>query len=220
TRSRCRGDVTSLLRLTFKVSSLPQRIRAASNSLPPGRPNRPQTEPMAPYSITFPDPPTPPESLANLVASNDLPGPTESSLASAYIDELETHIALIDKATLALSRRRTDLLEALDAHKSISSSIRRLPPEILGEIFSWSVNAAYHFGDISEVSGVLVHNAPWVLTRVCRRWSAVALGNLALWSMLFLDLDRLGEQGAVSMTNLCLERSRDLPITVKIFHEG
>ncbi|KAF7341127.1 F-box domain-containing protein [Mycena venus] len=97
--------------------------------------------------------------------------------------------------------------------------IRRLPPETLGEIFSLVVHTTFHFGDISEVIPPVTRNAPWLFTRVCRHWSAVALATPTLWSMIFVDLDRLGERGSVPLTNLCLQRSGNVPLTVKIFQE-
>ncbi|KAJ7453175.1 hypothetical protein FB451DRAFT_672798 [Mycena latifolia] len=175
---------------------------------------------MSPISFTLSDPPIPPGSLAKLIASNDSPCSEESRLASAYIDELEPHITSIDEEMAFLSRRREALLQSLNVHQSIVSPIRRLPSEILGEIFAFSVHSTYYFQDIAEVSGPLSHQAPWVLTRVCRRWAKVSLENPALWSMVFLDLDRLGERGAVSMTKLWLARSKDLCLTLKIFHDS
>ncbi|KAJ7465915.1 hypothetical protein FB451DRAFT_1041076, partial [Mycena latifolia] len=172
-------------------------------------------------SFSFPlcNPPTPPVSVAALVTPDRIPCGEQLRLANAYIDDVGPQMASIDREMAVLSRRRAALLQSLNAHKSIISPIRRLPPEILGEIFSFSVYATYYFGDISEVSGPLANQAPWVFTHVCRRWAAVALGTPMLWTMIFLDLDRLGERGAVSMTKLWLARSRNLPLTLKIFHD-
>ncbi|KAJ7438232.1 hypothetical protein B0H11DRAFT_2105546 [Mycena galericulata] len=78
----------------------------------------------------------------------------------------------------------------------------------------------FHFDDISEVSGPKSNQAPWVFTRVCRRWAEVALGTPALWSMVFLDLDRIGEApGAIRLTNLLHDRSRNMPLAVKTLYE-
>ncbi|KAJ7453185.1 hypothetical protein FB451DRAFT_673074 [Mycena latifolia] len=154
------------------------------------------------------------------MASNNFPCTEGSRPVRAQIDELEPHMASIEEGMGFLASRPAALLHSLDDHKSTASPIRRLPPEILGEIFAFSVHSTYYFGDVSEVSGPLSHQAPWVFTRVCRRWAAVALGTPGLWSMVSLDLDRLGERGAVSMTKLWLARSRNLPLTIKIFHDS
>ncbi|KAJ7151813.1 hypothetical protein C8R43DRAFT_483258 [Mycena crocata] len=170
-------------------------------------------------SFTFPERPNSPPSLTRLLASNDEPCTMQSGLASRYIDQLECQISLADEAIVFLLRRRAELMETASAHRAILSPIRRLPPEILGEIFSFAVDASFHFGDISEVSGPASNHAPWLLTRVCRHWAAVALAAPTLWSMVFLDLDGLEERGAVPMTKLCLQRSGTVPLTVKIVYE-
>ncbi|KAJ7622355.1 hypothetical protein FB45DRAFT_927578 [Roridomyces roridus] len=97
--------------------------------------------------------------------------------------------------------------------------IRLLPPELFAEIFAFAVDSTFHFGDISEVRGPISHQAPWVFTRVCRRWAEIALATPSLWAKVFLDLECLGERGALQLTKLLHERSRDMPLTVKIFSE-
>ncbi|KAJ7753915.1 hypothetical protein DFH07DRAFT_1061356 [Mycena maculata] len=114
-----------------------------------------------------------------------------------------------------LSHRPGDPLQS----SAILYPILLLPPEILAEIFSFVVDATFHFGDISEVSGPASSQAPWLLTRVCHRWTEVALRTPCLWSMVFLDLDRVGERGDVQLTRLRHDRSRNAPLTVKIFCE-
>ncbi|KAJ7131070.1 hypothetical protein C8R44DRAFT_774355 [Mycena epipterygia] len=175
---------------------------------------------MAPSAFPFPDPPTSPPALASLLTLNTPPLGVEFSLATSHIEELEAQIVLLDEAMSFITGRRADLVRSLRRHKAIVSPIRHLPPEILGEIFFFAVRNMFHFGDISEVLGPMSHHAPWVLTRICRHWTAVALASPALWSMLFLDLDRVGERGSVPLTQLWLERSGNIPLIVKIFNEN
>ncbi|KAJ7646499.1 hypothetical protein FB45DRAFT_1018815 [Roridomyces roridus] len=105
------------------------------------------------------------------------------------------------------------LLRSIVAHKSILSSTRRLPNELLAEIFTVVVRDEFYrrsnSGPMSEY--------PWVLTRVCRRWRAVAVGTHSLWSWVFLDLDVMpGVGGVVSRTKLFCERSGNSPLEIKI----
>ncbi|KAJ7649066.1 hypothetical protein DFH06DRAFT_996807, partial [Mycena polygramma] len=166
-----------------------------------------------PISFTFPGL-TPPASLARLIESNAAPSGIESQLTMGYIGELETQVASLDEAMASISRRRTELLQSVEAHKVVLSPIRRVPPEILGEIFSFIVHATFYFNDINRVKLLASRHAPWLLARVCRHWSAVALATPSLWSMVSLDLASLGEHGAVSMTELGLQRSRSMPLNV------
>ncbi|KAJ7236419.1 hypothetical protein B0H12DRAFT_993573, partial [Mycena haematopus] len=63
-------------------------------------------------------------------------------------------------------------------HRAILSPLRRIPPELLGEIFSWtsefSDRVALPWGKFDII-------VPWVLTWVSSRWRAVALSSPSLW---------------------------------------
>ncbi|PBK95170.1 hypothetical protein ARMGADRAFT_1011054 [Armillaria gallica] len=67
--------------------------------------------------------------------------------------------------------------EIMDLHKStLSSPIRSLPDDLLILIFQLtSPNAAF------------MDRFPWIATRVCRQWRAVAYSNPILWSEFNLD---------------------------------
>ncbi|KAJ7633009.1 hypothetical protein FB45DRAFT_914150 [Roridomyces roridus] len=145
--------------------------------------------------------------------------PLSFLLPSSYIDQLESRLAMLEEPLAYLHRQQTHLLRSVETHKAILSPIRRLPPEIIAEIFAFTVEATFHFGDISEVMGPMSQHAPWVFTRVCRRWAEIALAMPSLWSMVFLDLDRFGERGTVEMIKLLHERSRNMQLTLKIFCE-
>ncbi|KAJ7879020.1 hypothetical protein B0H14DRAFT_1622197 [Mycena olivaceomarginata] len=169
--------------------------------------------------FTFPDPPSTPTPMDHLLHSNAPPNSIEAGLTTSYIGELESQIVLLDEALASLQLRSVDLVQSVKTHKPILSPIRRIPPEILGEIFALVVRKTFYFGDISEVAPPVTQHAPWLFTRICRRWSDVALATPALWSMIFLDFDRAGGRGAVRLTNTCLQRSANMPLTIKIFQE-
>ncbi|KAJ7879010.1 hypothetical protein B0H14DRAFT_2566955 [Mycena olivaceomarginata] len=175
---------------------------------------------MAPsISFTFPETPPSPTSLAYLLDHHSTAplSRTESDIANSYIDELESRIALLDEAIASLQLRRADLLQSVNTHKAILAPVRRLPSEILGEIFSLVVSATFQV-QLPPTGKTL--DAPWLFTRICRRWSAVALATPALWSTVFLHLDCDGTQGSISLTNLCFQRSGNLPLTINIVQES
>ncbi|KAF8213533.1 hypothetical protein K438DRAFT_1661719 [Mycena galopus ATCC 62051] len=159
--------------------------------------------------FTFPEVPPPPASVAHFLHSAAPLGNMESSIAISHIEKLESQIAMLDEAIAALELRRADLLQSVKLHKAVLSAVRRMPPEILGEIFS---HATFEV----QLADIETQSAPWLFTRVCRRWSAVALATPALWSTIFLDINENIGQGAVSLTKLCLERSTNVPLTVSI----
>ncbi|KAK0194797.1 hypothetical protein F5146DRAFT_1022823 [Armillaria mellea] len=80
----------------------------------------------------------------------------------------------------AYAKTRSEQLrvqESMDRHKSaLSSPIRSLPDDLLVFIFQLtSTNAAF------------MDQFPWVATKVCRQWRAVAHSNRTLWSEIILD---------------------------------
>ncbi|KAJ7355821.1 hypothetical protein DFH08DRAFT_690668, partial [Mycena albidolilacea] len=176
---------------------------------------------MAPsISFTFPETPPPSTSLAYLLGHHSTAplSRTESDIANSYIDELESRIVLLDETLASLKLRRADLLNSVNTHKALLAPVRRLPSEILGEIFSLVVSAMKLQVHLPPIGKTL--DAPWLFTRVCRRWSAVALATPALWSTVFLNLDCDGTQGSISLTNLCFRRSGNLPLTINIVQES
>lgn len=65
--------------------------------------------------------------------------------------------------------------EALAIYKRVLSPVRRLPPELLMEIFSWTRNSqSYH---VHRMKG-----SPWVVSHVCKTWRAAALSCPELWT--------------------------------------
>ncbi|KAJ7646500.1 hypothetical protein FB45DRAFT_890620 [Roridomyces roridus] len=172
----------------------------------------------APPSFTLPDSLNSPASLAHLLASNSAPEGLESRIASAHLAELEEQAAFLEGVMAACVNRQADVLRSIQDHKSILSPVRRLPNELLVEIFMVVVRDAFYSG--SPDSGPLAEY-PWILQRVCRRWNVVALSTHTLWSWVYLDLDSVDEddQGVVPVTQLFHERSGGSPLTLRVTEE-
>lgn len=71
----------------------------------------------------------------------------------------------------------------ISLHASITSSIRRLPADVLGVIFEYAIPATLI--RLSDVTSV----APWTLLLVCHHWSDVCLQHSSLWSRVYIDTD-------------------------------
>ncbi|KAK6966825.1 hypothetical protein R3P38DRAFT_3299437 [Favolaschia claudopus] len=178
--------------------------------------------------LTLHEPPPPPVSVLHLINSNTPPHPAEAAVISSYVGELESHLASVQEAIQTLLTRSDDLRRTLKSYKATLSPIRRLPPEILGLIFSEAVHASvsntYAFGNVppSEPALSVTQHAPWLLTSVCRYWAAVALAAPALWSMLRLDLDFIGDNkpGVAPLVDLHLQRVQNVPLTMRLVQEN
>nr|GAT50218.1 predicted protein [Mycena chlorophos] len=135
--------------------------------------------------------------IQDLLASN-LP-PLESDIPS--IRQLETtlqsRIARIDEDIAALTARLGPLLTAraalLQEHGTVSgvlSPLRRVPPELLSEIFKRATTAKSSSDDSID-SGTLC-NAPWSLMHVSSWWREVARTTPALWTNIRVSFDEAG----------------------------
>ncbi|KAJ7607887.1 hypothetical protein FB45DRAFT_947178 [Roridomyces roridus] len=103
---------------------------------------------------------------------------TEQRLAS-----LEEEIQRLQNRLLQLDTERTRLREHHNRNKNILSPLRRMPSEMLSEIFLWTLPAIDEgmFREKFDVGSV-----PWVLTHVCSRWRAVAISTPCLWSLVMV----------------------------------
>ncbi|KAK7048061.1 hypothetical protein R3P38DRAFT_3307022 [Favolaschia claudopus] len=131
----------------------------------------------------------------------------------AELVRLEAEIELTENVLKQLKARRTSLKEPIDAHKALISPVRRLPEDILEEIFSSCLPSNHNaLMDSAE--------APLLLGRICRVWRRVAYSTPRLWSSIHIP----GSFGAspLVLTNLSkqveawLERSAACALSVSL----
>jgi hypothetical protein len=108
----------------------------------------------------------------------------------------ETAIDQLPRDLNNLKRERSDLQRELYA--SSTFPVLELPIEITAEIFSLCLppietqREELQEVDQAHMSQYLRRQAPTVFTAVCRTWRDIALGTLALWTMLYLPIDIIG----------------------------
>ncbi|KAJ6515639.1 hypothetical protein C8R45DRAFT_957188 [Mycena sanguinolenta] len=161
--------------------------------------------------------------FANRLNTNYVPSDSEileiRALLVGPTDELARIDARIIEMEIALGQlkeRRALLKGPIDAHRALISSIRRLPHDILLDIF-FACLPSEHNAVIDPAE------APLVLGRICRHWRSVAYSTPMLWSSLHIPaLDYLhappnllwGLQRAVGAW---LDRSGTCPLSVSLF---
>ncbi|KAF6746880.1 hypothetical protein DFP72DRAFT_822436, partial [Ephemerocybe angulata] len=111
-----------------------------------------------------------------LGTNNVLSGQDLAHLDSYLTNQLST-LAALDAEIASLTQKRKELSESIDAHKRLRSPIRRLPKELLLEIFILCLPDR-HQPVLSE------WKAPLLLTRVCKPWRILAMSAPVLWSSL------------------------------------
>ncbi|KAK0192191.1 hypothetical protein F5146DRAFT_1038764 [Armillaria mellea] len=104
----------------------------------------------------------------------------------AEITKLQQLKAWYDDQLQEIQLRQSIVLKQLGNHESIYAPIRRLPRDILVEIFHWAWNAWPDARDpeyTSEEPDSLDVNGPlWVLARVCGLWRDTLLASPAPWA--------------------------------------
>ncbi|KAJ7706740.1 hypothetical protein B0H17DRAFT_1001174, partial [Mycena rosella] len=99
----------------------------------------------------------------------------------ARLVDLENQISRLEERLQRLGNERILLSSYHVQNQAIVSPLRRMPPEVLGEIFSWTLPSIQ---DVLERLRFDMSHSPWVLAQVCSRWRAVALLTPSLWSLL------------------------------------
>ncbi|KAK7462429.1 hypothetical protein VKT23_008027 [Stygiomarasmius scandens] len=148
----------------------------------------------------------PPSNISLLVSSRNAVSSYASTLSS-QITSLKTELSL-------LSQKHTEACSHVQNYNTILHPIRRLPPEVLAEIFI-STSA-----DLTNP--LCMKEPPWILAQVCHRWRSIALSLPKLYSSLALRLDLRATEAsakAVSILAEYLVRSGSYPLTICVFSD-
>ncbi|KAF7345530.1 F-box domain-containing protein [Mycena venus] len=120
-----------------------------------------------------------------LLNSNDVPLESDSVFVKVAISKIDAPLASLDGEIARLRAQLQQLEEeraSLSCHRdrncAILSPLRRMPPEVLGQIFSWTLPLLR----VTREKGVHITDSPWVLTHVSRRWRAIAFSIPSLWT--------------------------------------
>ncbi|KAF8650050.1 hypothetical protein AX16_005440 [Volvariella volvacea WC 439] len=95
------------------------------------------------------------------------------------LEELDTDIASLKAQLQALEQKRDALSDHIDRHRAFISSIRRLPHDILKEIF-------IQFLPTEHFALMKTGEAPLHLGRICSSWRQVSLTTPQLWSSIHI----------------------------------
>ena len=157
---------------------------------------------------------------------NVVPGHQDILLIDAIVSERNTQLstlalqmANVDTAFRKLAAIRAKLEEnsahvrrSLLAHQALTSSARRIPPEVLGEVF-------YHCLPKTPYITPRDVESPMVLARVCRHWRAVAMSTPRLWSTLSVHLQKIDCEAYRRGCEAWLARAKSVPLAVRIIND-
>ncbi|KAK7002210.1 hypothetical protein R3P38DRAFT_3605046 [Favolaschia claudopus] len=142
--------------------------------------------------------------------------PTEAEIADirAHLAPREAELARLSAAIQELAAKRERMEEYIQAHKALMCHSRRIPQDILGEIFLECL-------PVDRNAVMSAWEAPLLLGRICSAWRTMAFQMMPrLWSSLHIPLGFVAEAPdyEASLTAIAdwLERSKPLPLSLSI----
>ncbi|KAJ7302990.1 hypothetical protein DFH08DRAFT_794142, partial [Mycena albidolilacea] len=125
-----------------------------------------------------------------LLNSNEPPEDSESTFVQLVISETDARLACLDNEISKLREKlrpfeeeRASLLSYRARNKAILSPLRRMPPETMGEIFSWTLPSVRQSWEQPNYMA----GSPWVLSYTSSRWRAISLSTPPLWSRIVIN---------------------------------
>ncbi|KAJ7471441.1 hypothetical protein B0H11DRAFT_1369042 [Mycena galericulata] len=130
-----------------------------------------------------------------------------ASNSIAFIDE---RIRYLQPVLVELAARRQALQDFVTDHKRVLAPIRKVPSDVLSEIFLWC--AARDSDDVWDPST----DPEWVLAQVCRYWRALALATPRIWRRVFITHHYFLHYIQPAALSLQLERSAEAPLAIAV----
>ncbi|KAJ7023844.1 hypothetical protein C8F04DRAFT_1133442 [Mycena alexandri] len=161
----------------------------------------------------------PDRSLHRLAVSDVSPGSSEMTFDYSIVTKIDELLAGFDNEIAPLRNR----LRQLEEHRAVLlnyrartraplSPLRRMPPEVLGEIFSWTMSPVL---DRLRRGRIDTSRSPWLLTQICSAWRRVAVSTPSLWSQVTIDYPESANNSSrysLSLVEAQLERSNKLTV--------
>ncbi|KAJ7702044.1 hypothetical protein B0H16DRAFT_1690200 [Mycena metata] len=165
---------------------------------------------LAPLVLLEPVAPAP-----DFTCTNDLPADSaivgtrrEIAVAETGIAHVEEKMANLERVIDRLRLRRQGLRNFIANHRRVLAPIRRLPNELLSEIFSHCVERDPYEWDPTT-------NVEWILVLVSRAWRAVSVSMPQMWNRISIsDASAPKNIDLKAALSLQLERSARLPLAI------
>jgi hypothetical protein len=149
--------------------------------------------------------------FADLGSNRMLLSSEEALIRSSYW-ETNSSISRLDIQINDLLLRRRALCDYRQMLVTLLSPVRRLPSELLGEIFRYCLPQNY-----DEKSA---HKAVMLPSHVCKHWRDVALSTPTLWTNIVLRVTDETFESRVALVTAWFSRSGDLPLSFTLDVDG
>ncbi|KAF7324259.1 hypothetical protein MSAN_02529200 [Mycena sanguinolenta] len=123
--------------------------------------------------------------MVRLWSTNDPPLDSESAVLTDVLESTRVRLGAVDAELAGLKARvqcleqdRSDL-SSLEANvANVLSPLRRVPRDILAEIFDWTLDPTEPAPwELCPCAPLSIATSPWVLTHVSSLWRAVAVAS-------------------------------------------
>ncbi|TFK37453.1 hypothetical protein BDQ12DRAFT_713533 [Crucibulum laeve] len=118
------------------------------------------------------------------LGTNYIPSTEEIDQINAYISIKEKQLAETQRSLEEITRKRDSLRESVESHRALASPARRLPSDIIQEIF---------LRCLPSKSDAIISSkeAPTKLTQICSAWRDIAVSLPPLWSSIQISFVKL-----------------------------
>ncbi|ESK86244.1 hypothetical protein Moror_16624 [Moniliophthora roreri MCA 2997] len=154
--------------------------------------------------------------ISRYFTTNDPPSHQDAVIIRHVVQEkadtvssITDEISSLQKQIQHLSQKREAAQQDLDAHRGLLSSVRKLPLEILGVVFSLCTQR-----DCTSMTLPNTLKAPMLFCQVSRYWRSAAISNPSLWSTFAIDVYH--KPHSFELTRLWLSHSQQLPLALSL----
>ncbi|KAJ6500562.1 hypothetical protein C8R45DRAFT_73503 [Mycena sanguinolenta] len=174
-----------------------------------------------------------PSPFQSFIADERLPTASERTAICDFVQDIDAGIEWRERTVDRLLCEVAELRRRSEHHKAITAPIRRVPPEVMAEIFlqltTVEVQAPvnfYPYDDFDEVATFferdtkirpVLHGAPLIFGEICRHWRAIALSTPKLWNSICLNCTNEKIQANIPLCDMWLKRSGSLPLTIRLY---
>ncbi|KAJ7134090.1 hypothetical protein C8R43DRAFT_1022379 [Mycena crocata] len=150
------------------------------------------------------------ESLLKQLRTGHVPTQPEIEVVQADLISMSNELVRLETLIRDLSGQRDKIKESIDMHKALLAPVRRLPDDVVQDIF---------FACLPTHSNAVMSTkeGPLLLCRVCSIWRALALGAPRLWASLHVPLAFIlqSEQRARAFGHW-LKRAAGCPLSLSV----
>ncbi|KAF9269785.1 hypothetical protein L218DRAFT_850694, partial [Marasmius fiardii PR-910] len=116
----------------------------------------------------------------HVLDTNYSPTYQESKEIFALLEQSQANLERIQMQIKKLEIQRLQVQTFTAKHRALLSPIRRVPPDILGEIFFHSLPA-------DSLPTRCAHTSPILLSSICRSWRDVSFNTPRLWKAIHIQ---------------------------------